>query len=84
MIERHLHISLSSEQLQTLLAGASRVPPQWRRRFVDGVAALLIDHLARAPQLVPPITDDETVSRAVNATLHRIGLAPTESAPCHD
>jgi hypothetical protein len=59
-----LHLSLCDTQLQTVLAGASRVPPQWRTRFLDNVVDQLLDR----------VIDDDTVDRAVQSTLQRIGL----------
>jgi hypothetical protein len=59
-----LHISLLTEQLQAVLTGASRVPLQWRRRFLDDVADQLLDQ----------IIDDDTVNKAVASTLAQIGL----------
>ena len=80
-----LHISLSTDQLKVLLAGAARVPQKWRRRFLDDVADQLLWHLARAPSLVPPIIEDAIVQQAVQSTLKRIGLTQKEPQACdHD
>jgi hypothetical protein len=71
-------LSLTTEQLQAVLAGAARVPQAWRRRFLDNVAGQLLDHLLCEPQAVPPITEDQIVHQAVQTTLKRIGLTPKE------
>jgi hypothetical protein len=63
------HLSLTTGQLSVLMAGAERVPPAWRRRYLDDVADRLLGRLMTSGSI-----DDETVNHAVAATMQRIGL----------
>ena len=70
-----LLISLTDDQLHTLLAGAARAPRDWRRRFLDNVSDLLINQLTTTGEIV-----DLDVQCAVVATLLRIGVRAEAAA----
>jgi hypothetical protein len=64
-----LLISLSNDQLHLLLAGAARVPREWRTRFLDNVTDLLLNQMSTTGEMV-----DADVAFAVGSTLQRIGV----------
>ena len=70
-----LLISLSDDQLHTLLAGAARAPRDWWHRFLNNVSDLLLGQMTTSG-----VISDADVQRAVDATLQRIGVPVSEAA----